>query len=234
MKRSPLLRLLLSVPFVVVAVVVFIGGSECADTVAATTAVAVTAATNAPTDTVLMDGETVEGIPGYCAWEPDYSCYAVGLPACCFNGVDQCPTELPDCEIEAADTEATNAPTDTAATNAPTATGDIMVGTSYCTWGPDTTCYANGWPACCTNGEECPTEPPGCEIEAADTAATNAPTDTEASNAPNTTGNIMVGTSYWTWSPDTTCYVNGLPACCTNGEEVGETSWTVISTCCSS
>jgi hypothetical protein len=89
MKRSPLLRLLLSVPFVVVAVVVFIGGSECADTVAATTAVAVTAATNAPTDTVLMDGETVEGIPGYCAWEPDYSCYAVGLPACCFNGVDQ-------------------------------------------------------------------------------------------------------------------------------------------------
>jgi len=83
MKLSPLRRLLLSVQFVVVAVVVFIGGGECADTDAATTAVAVTAATNAPT-----------------------------------------------------------------------ATGDIMVGTSYCTWGPDTTCYANGWPACCTNGEE--------------------------------------------------------------------------------
>ena len=89
MKRSPLLRLLLSVPFVVVAVVVFIGGSKCADSAMAETAVAETAATTAPTDTVLMEGETVGGIPGYCEWGPDYSCYASGLPACCFNGVDQ-------------------------------------------------------------------------------------------------------------------------------------------------
>ncbi|KAL7426250.1 hypothetical protein ACHAXH_000825, partial [Discostella pseudostelligera] len=105
-----------------------------------------------------------------------------------------CPTEPPDCEIEAADTAATdtaatNAPTDTEATNVPTATGDFMVGTSYCTWGPDESCYANGWPACCMNGEECPTELPNCEIEAADTAATNtaatnAPTDTASTSSP--------------------------------------------------
>ena len=38
-------------------------------------------------------------------------------------------------------------------------------GTSYCTYSPDKTCYATGWPACCEDGETCPEERPECDVE---------------------------------------------------------------------
>jgi len=62
-----------------------------------------------------------------------------------------------------------------------------MVGTSYCTYAPDETCYESGWPACC--GDEtspCPEdgagEQPPCEIA----TTTEAPT-TEAPPAEEVT-----------------------------------------------
>lgn len=39
------------------------------------------------------------------------------------------------------------------------------LGSSYCTWSPDLTCYPeSGWPACCGDEEvECPDERPACD-----------------------------------------------------------------------
>ncbi|KAL9187696.1 hypothetical protein ACHAXT_006074 [Thalassiosira profunda] len=40
-----------------------------------------------------------------------------------------------------------------------------MPGESYCTWGPNYTCYETGWPSCCSDDAvECPEERPECEI----------------------------------------------------------------------
>ena len=40
-----------------------------------------------------------------------------------------------------------------------------MLGKSYCTWGPNYTCYETGWPSCCSDDAvECPEERPECEI----------------------------------------------------------------------
>merc|ERR1711957_127304 len=42
----------------------------------------------------------------------------------------------------------------------------MPVGTTYCTYGPDESCYANGWPRCCTElRNTCPEEKPPCEIQ---------------------------------------------------------------------
>eukprot|EP00316_Scyphosphaera_apsteinii_P023952 CAMPEP_0119346102 /NCGR_PEP_ID=MMETSP1333-20130426/107833_1 /TAXON_ID=418940 /ORGANISM="Scyphosphaera apsteinii, Strain RCC1455" /LENGTH=339 /DNA_ID=CAMNT_0007358601 /DNA_START=146 /DNA_END=1165 /DNA_ORIENTATION=+ len=86
--------------------------------------------------------------------------------------------------------------------SSPTAVAE-MVGSSFCTHGPDTDCYpaGNGWPACCSDKSTCPDEKPGCE----ENAITVVPE--------------MVGSSYCTHGPDTTCYPagNGWPACCSDG-----------------
>ena len=43
-----------------------------------------------------------------------------------------------------------------------------LLGESFCTYSPDKTCYATGWPACCDDkkGKDCPKEQPPCEITA--------------------------------------------------------------------
>ena len=39
------------------------------------------------------------------------------------------------------------------------------LGSSYCVWSPDETCYETGWPACCAHGEVgCPKQRPACEL----------------------------------------------------------------------
>ncbi|EED90238.1 predicted protein [Thalassiosira pseudonana CCMP1335] len=39
------------------------------------------------------------------------------------------------------------------------------MGSSYCTWEPDTSCYKSGWPRCCSrdNGINCPATRPACD-----------------------------------------------------------------------
>ena len=39
-----------------------------------------------------------------------------------------------------------------------------LLGSDYCTWGPDYNCYFAGWPMCC-EFQNCPEEQPSCEIE---------------------------------------------------------------------
>jgi hypothetical protein len=77
-------------------------------------------------------------------------------------------------------------------------------GYSYCTYAPDKTCYANGWPPCCSQngGVNCPKIRPDCTIESL----------------------TPPGASYCTYAPDTTCYRSGWPACCneSNNLHVGE------------
>jgi len=100
------------------------------------------------------------------------------------------PTPAPQAITEApqAATEAPQAATDApvAATGAPTP----LLGSSYCTYAPDETCYEGGWPKCCgkKDGKDCPEEQPPCEIETeeptpAPIGATDAPT-VAATDAP--------------------------------------------------
>jgi hypothetical protein len=74
-------------------------------------------------------------------------------------------------------------------------------GYSYCTYAPDKTCYANGWPPCCSQkgGVNCPKDRPPCTIDALP--------------------------AYCTYAPDTRCYQSGRPKCCneSNNLHVGET-----------
>ena len=73
-----------------------------------------------------------------------------------------------------------------------------LVGSSYCTYSPDTTCYQSGWPSCCEedsdSADACPEERPPCELD--------------ISTPP------IVGGSYCTYSPNTACYQSGWPSCC--------------------
>ena len=103
----------------------------------------------------------------------------------------QCPTKQPMCDI-------------------------VQPGSSYCTFTPDTTCYAKGWPPCCFQnaGVNCPKVKPPCRIDSIP----------------------PLGSSYCTYAPDTKCYKSGWPQCCdeSNNLHVGEKAWTVFSTFCSS
>ena len=40
-----------------------------------------------------------------------------------------------------------------------------LLGSSYCTYSPNTTCYPSGWPSCCgvDSGASCPEEQPPCD-----------------------------------------------------------------------
>jgi hypothetical protein len=70
-----------------------------------------------------------------------------------------------------------------------------ILGSSYCTYGPDMDCFTTGWPTCCGDDSiECPDEQPECEIP------TIVPT--------------IDGSSYCTYSPDYSCYESGWPECC--------------------
>ena len=113
----------------------------------------------------------------YCTWGFDYECYTYGEPACCFEVDLECPEERPPCDGDVA-----------MSMSMPGA----IAGESYCTWSPEYTCYADGWPECCGSDEECPEERPGCDID---------------------------GASYCTYSPDKLCYADGWPACCGSDEE---------------
>jgi hypothetical protein len=73
-----------------------------------------------------------------------------------------------------------------------TSTSVSVSGGSYCTYGPNTTCYESGWPSCCAEEATCPEEEPSCEIE----------------DVP------LLGSSYCTYSPDMNCYESGWPSCC--------------------
>lgn len=80
--------------------------------------------------------------PEYCRYEPDCSCYNVGLPECCLTSSIACPKEQPRCEV-----------------------GFPIIGESYCTYAPNYGCYESGWPKCCDDHpSECPEYQPDCEI----------------------------------------------------------------------
>lgn len=99
---------------------------------------------------------------------------------------------------------------DTNNTQCPTAQPMCDIGPpgySYCTYAPDKTCYANGWPPCCSKngGVNCPKVKPPCRVRPA----------------------------YCTSYPDTNCYKNGYPQCCdpSNLLKVGGVTITYVSQC---
>jgi len=86
-----------------------------------------------------------------------------------------------------------------------------IVGSSYCTYGPDMDCFTTGWPACCDDDPiKCPDEQPLCEVPSI-VAATDAPADVpidapvvppseapepvEATPAPTVSGTVSIMTS---------------------------------------
>jgi hypothetical protein len=77
-------------------------------------------------------------------------------------------------------------------------------GYSYCTYAPDQTCYANGWPPCCSQsgGVNCPKQRPPCR-------------------------STPIIPAYCKSFPDTNCYKSGYPYCCdiSNTLKVGSKMW---------
>mmetsp|Transcript_29747 Transcript_29747/g.33730 ORF Transcript_29747/g.33730 Transcript_29747/m.33730 type:complete len:481 (+) Transcript_29747:249-1691(+) len=138
-------------------------------------------------------------------------------------------------------------------TPVPSAQGDdvfeppaAVVGTDYCTFAPDSTCYSNsGKPDCCMDDAvECPADAAPCDVVNADASAPPTPQSTETSviptpsvvlSSPAPTGGEatttppvvpspgptqvlpLPGSDYCTYSPDPACYSNsGKPECCMN------------------
>lgn len=64
-------------------------------------------------------------------------------------------------------------------------------GSNYCTYAPDKTCFATGWPPCCSQdgGVNCPKNRPPCRP-------------------------LPLRPAYCTSFPDTKCYKSGHPLCC--------------------
>jgi len=113
----------------------------------------------------------------YCTYAPDTSCYLTGWPACCSEGASTCPDQQPACEVSS-----------TTIPSSPV-TATIILGSDYCTYGPDYNCYSDGWPSCCIEDETtCPEEQPPC----------------------------IPGASFCTYAPDFSCYETGWPACCSD------------------
>ena len=154
----------------------------------------------------------------YCTYAPDTKCYRSGWlsvvmhrtifmwvkPKVCFQlsclssfprrmlcrwtdpfhsifkqNASQCPTLQPMCDIG-------------------------PPGYSYCTYAPDLTCYANGWPPCCSQsgGVNCPKQRPPCR-------------------------STPIIPAYCKSFPDTSCYKSGYPYCCdtSNTLKVGSKMW---------
>ena len=102
----------------------------------------------------------------YCTYAPNTVCYTSGWPACCVTGVMtnvSCTDTQPPCDVD----------------NIEPGYLPLITGTSYCTYGPDMTCYESGWPSCCiVEGETCPDEQPGCTIALLDGSGSNMPAAT--------------------------------------------------------
>jgi type VI secretion system secreted protein VgrG len=81
-----------------------------------------------------------------------------------------------------------------------------QLGQDYCTQSPDTGCYANGQPECCSDASsDCPEEKPPCDV-------TPSPTP-----SPTSVPVPLPGSDYCTFSPAPDCYENnGKPECCLN------------------
>jgi hypothetical protein len=100
---------------------------------------------------VVADRATQEVVgSSYCTYAPNTVCYTSGWPACCnMTNVSSCTDTQPPCDVD----------------NIEPGYLPLITGTSYCTYGPDMTCYESGWPSCCiVQGETCPDEQPGCTI----------------------------------------------------------------------
>jgi len=113
----------------------------------------------------------------YCTFGPNYDCYTNGWPTCCDDS--SCPTEEPPCDVTSFLDFVENS-----------LLGDSNPeqGISYCTYAPDHTCYASGWPKCCGDHSiHCPKEEPSCDVS---------------------------GTKYCTYAPNYDCYTRGWPTCC--------------------
>merc|ERR550534_3131009 len=75
---------------------------------------------------------------------------------------------------------------------------DGFVGKHYCTWGPDYSCFKDGWPSCCNDkSEKCPEERELC-----DRTFVKPP-----------------GSDYCTYGPNYQCYKDGWPSCCQDKSE---------------
>jgi len=65
----------------------------------------------------------------------------------------------------------------------PTPTSVPLLGSSYCTYGPNMTCYEDGWPSCCrSDNATCPDDQPPCEVTDGDKTL-NSAEGTDASAA---------------------------------------------------
>jgi len=86
-----------------------------------------------------------------------------------------------------------------------------LMGSNYCTWSPNTSCFENGWPSCCGNETvSCPESQPECEVNGGAAAAF----DNNVTNAENNETPTIVGTSICTYAPNYECYLTGWPECC--------------------
>ena len=107
---------------------------------------------------------------------------------------------------------------------------ETVVGSSYCTHSPNYTCYAAGWPACCTeeSWDNCPPVQPFCDV------AADVPPPALASEAVESTSTTAVETSttsgFTTGAAEVLQYTNppgGRSFC-------GETSASVKDSCLTS
>ena len=163
-----------------------------------------------------LHGITTRSLVGgdYCIQGSNTACYASGFPSCCSgdNTTTACPEDPPPCEI--------TQPTTTVPT--------VLVGQYYCTYGPDPSCYIDGWPSCCNVSDEgpCPITQPSCDVTTTSTTTTftTTTTTTAAPDFPGDTNTTpdpsepvptpAFGPSYCNSLLDFDCYADGLPACC--------------------
>ena len=137
----------------------------------------------------------------YCVWSPNLACWPAsrGFPPCCIDG--KCGPRLA-CSSVRPLTIAASGVSETANVTCPDEVPDCENSNveSYCVGDPDTTCYLEGWPGCCSAGR-CPLQQPPCDVETGTVS-------TESSSKG----------SYCALPPDYDCFSGGLPACCQLGE----------------
>ena len=124
----------------------------------------------------------------------------------------------------------------------------VLVGDSYCTWGPQYDCYASGWPSCCNNvDEDCPDDeqPPCDEITSmSDNATTTTTTTTTTATVGLATTvhhseSIIADPEWWDWwstnccaTLDDECPSSDMPTATQNPNNDGTDTEVSANICC--